>query len=226
MIGSAPAPLRARLLSSLFFAATFAVAGLAMAAGAAPKVTDTAARQMAALRDIKAAKSLDQIKIDSRLYLAALHQRADHRLSLLTDFRYVKPEADGRVPVDIVLRGAEGFKAAVNFLEAHGDVVKSKGRGHSQVSARVHLADLEALAAMDEVSKIRSVVPHYTNKVNTSQGDATHGADAARSFYGTTGVGVKVCVLSDGVDSLVTAQGTGDLPAVVDVLPGTAGCGV
>ena len=37
-----------------------------------------------------------------------------------------------------------------------------------------------------------------------------------------TGVGVKVCVLSDGVDSLAASQAAGELPAV-DVLPGQDG---
>ena len=39
-----------------------------------------------------------------------------------------------------------------------------------------------------------------------------------------TGVGVKVCVLSDGVDSLAASQAAGELPAV-DVLPGQEGDG-
>ena len=35
-----------------------------------------------------------------------------------------------------------------------------------------------------------------------SQGDATHGADSARAIYGVSGAGVKIGVLSDGVDHL------------------------
>src|SRR5690606_17887528 len=61
--------------------------------------------------------------------------------------------------------------------------------------------------------------------INVSEGDVTHGADEARAFFGTNGSGVKVCVLSDGVDSLAALQASGDLPAVVDVLPGQAGSG-
>lgn len=57
-----------------------------------------------------------------------------------------------------------------------------------------------------------------------SQGDQAHAADVARARTGVTGIGVKVCVLSDGVDSLAQAQATGDLPAV-DVLPGQSGDG-
>jgi uncharacterized repeat protein (TIGR01451 family) len=57
-----------------------------------------------------------------------------------------------------------------------------------------------------------------------SEGDATHRAAQARAFFGADGAGVKICVLSDGVDSLALLQSEGDLPAV-DVLAGQAGSG-
>ncbi len=58
-----------------------------------------------------------------------------------------------------------------------------------------------------------------------SEGDKAEAADKARARFKVTGTGVKVCALSDGVDSLAAAQSTGDLPAAVDVLPGQAGSG-
>ena len=58
----------------------------------------------------------------------------------------------------------------------------------------------------------------------TSQGDATHRAAAARSTFGVNGSGVKIGVLSDGVDALATSQAHGELPAVT-VLSGQAGSG-
>ncbi|GAA2693097.1 S8 family serine peptidase [Actinoplanes palleronii] len=58
-----------------------------------------------------------------------------------------------------------------------------------------------------------------------SEGDRTHAADTARTKYKVTGVGVKVCALSDGIDSLAESQATGDLPADLDVLPGQEGSG-
>ena len=58
-----------------------------------------------------------------------------------------------------------------------------------------------------------------------SEGDRTHAADTARSRFKVTGIGVKACVLSDGVDSLDASVATGDLPPDVDVLPGQEGDG-
>jgi subtilisin-like proprotein convertase family protein len=58
-----------------------------------------------------------------------------------------------------------------------------------------------------------------------SEGDKAHAADVARATQHVSGIGVKVCALSDGVDSLTASQATGDLPAEVDVLPGEEGSG-
>jgi hypothetical protein len=58
----------------------------------------------------------------------------------------------------------------------------------------------------------------------TSQGDTTHGAFIARGTFNVDGTGIKIGVLSDGVDSLTVSQGTGDLGPVT-VLPGQAGFG-
>ncbi|MGC4748422.1 S8 family serine peptidase [Micromonospora sp. DT201] len=58
-----------------------------------------------------------------------------------------------------------------------------------------------------------------------SEGDRAHAADTARSKYKVTGVGVKVCAISDGVLSLGNSVASGELPGDVDVLPGQAGQG-
>ncbi|MEP6819193.1 MAG: Calx-beta domain-containing protein [bacterium] len=58
----------------------------------------------------------------------------------------------------------------------------------------------------------------------TSQGDTTHRAFNARGTFNVDGTGIKIGVLSDGVDSLAVSQGTGDLGAVT-VLPGQGGFG-
>ncbi|SFP56524.1 S8 family serine peptidase [Parafilimonas terrae] len=59
----------------------------------------------------------------------------------------------------------------------------------------------------------------------TSEADATHKAALARTTFGVSGAGVKIGVLSDGIDGYETSQATGDLPAVLNILPGQAGSG-
>ena len=58
----------------------------------------------------------------------------------------------------------------------------------------------------------------------TSEGDATHLAYLARLLYGVDGTGIRIGVLSDGVNGLVSSQGRGDLGPVT-VLAGQAGLG-
>ncbi|WP_083660910.1 S8 family serine peptidase [Actinophytocola xanthii] len=69
----------------------------------------------------------------------------------------------------------------------------------------------------------RAALADRAGPVN-SAGDRTHNADSVRRDIGVTGVGVKICALSDGIDSLGTSQAAGELPAV-DVLPTQAGAG-
>jgi len=81
------------------------------------------------------------------------------------------------------------------------------------------LASLGADRASMGISKLAPMIA----PINTS-GLISEGADLVQSA-GITGTGVKVGVLSDGVDSLATLQASGDLPADVTVLSGQAGSG-
>src|SRR5215831_15743378 len=68
----------------------------------------------------------------------------------------------------------------------------------------------------------RNPVPAFTGAVN-SEGDAAHRADQVRAL-GINGNGVRIGVLSNGVDSLAAQQMAGELPAVT-VVAGQAGSG-
>src|SRR6266498_3323829 len=57
----------------------------------------------------------------------------------------------------------------------------------------------------------------------TSKGDVAHNVAAARNFFGVSGTGVKIGVLSDSVDFLAQSVATGNLPPDVTVLPGQDG---
>jgi uncharacterized repeat protein (TIGR01451 family) len=213
------APIRTAIVSIMLLM----IGGLAFAQP--PQISEKAAQQMQSLRTIKTSRTATENKIDSRLHLGLLKRRNDERLSLLTDFRFVTPEADGLVPVDIIYSASSGMKDALALIVERRGVIKSNSFAARRTSARIHLEDMEALAALPSVRKIRQHIPAMTHgAINVSEGDLTHGASQARSFFGTNGAGQKICVLSDGVDSLASLQASGDLPAV-DVLPGQAGSG-
>ncbi|WP_293368805.1 S8 family serine peptidase [Nevskia sp.] len=218
---------------------------------AVPQIKPAAAAQMAALNQIKAAKTANQRKIDSRLYMSLMQQRGDARLSALTHFRYARPEADGRFPVDITIRRGGDVKSVLQALAALDAPLLSPKRiafSARTISTRVALKDLEALAALRSVSRIRQAIPAQTSALKTpgpvsvpasrsrigrpvanaldrSEGVQAHGADQARATFGASGGGQMICALSDGIDSLAASQASGDLPADILVLPGQAGGG-
>lgn len=191
----------------------------------AGEIKASALQQMAVLRSIKTNKSATQHKIDSRLFLGILNARNDQRARALPDFRFVRPEADGRIKVEVILSGKEGMKRLLSELDRVNAQVDWRSSARTHLLARVPLPAVEGIAAMAEVRRVRLPLPAKTNAINTSEGDATHAAAQARGMFGVTGAGVKVCVLSDGVDSLAALQASDDLPAGVDVLPGQEGAG-
>lgn len=189
-----------------------------------PAALNAAARsQIALLQAEKAGRSATQRKMDSRLVHLVKKQRGERLGAGLERFEQrVKPAADGRELVDI--------KASVNdallaHLRAAGAEIVASVPRFDAVRARVPAAALEALAAREDVQFVRPAVRAMTNVGSqTSAGDKTHAADAARATFKATGRGVKVGVISDSVDFLSNVQGSGDLPAVT-VLPGQDGLG-
>lgn len=81
------------------------------------------------------------------------------------------------------------------------------------VVANVAVDDLDALAGIDAVAGVDMVMPPVVYKVNSTEGDAVHRSDIARTLGGVDGTGVKIGVISDGVDYIDDVIATGDLPA-------------
>ncbi|MDT8912200.1 S8 family serine peptidase [Amycolatopsis sp. PS_44_ISF1] len=144
----------------------------------------------------------------------------------------------GTVSVDIDSTAGPAVSRAV---QAAGGTVRSATPGGA-VRADLPLSAVDAIASRGDVSTVAPAVQAMTwnesdpqqqrrqlaakavAATQVSEGDKAHGADTARTKYGVNGTGVKVCVLSDGVDSLSKSQTAGELPTV-DVLSGQAGSG-
>ena len=94
------------------------------------------------------------------------------------------------------------------------------------LQAWVPIAALDRIAALDAVQEITP--PDYgvtkTGSV-TSEGDAIHRADLVRAFSGLTGAGVRVGVISDGVNSWTSARSRRDLPSSIEINPENDGNG-
>lgn len=113
----------------------------------------------------------------------------------------VRVNERGEIQVYVILK--EFSPDRVAQLEGLGLRVELTLPTHRLIQGWVHYEVLEAIAADDNVQHIRP--PDYLRRNSgavNSAGDAVLRADAARSTFGVNGSGVKVCVISDGVDHL------------------------
>ena len=136
----------------------------------------------------------------------------------------VRFDSSGNVQVYIYLENTDDDTLQqIRNLGADVEVVNSDW---NVVQAWVPISALEDIAAMDAVKEVTP--PDYAvakaGRVNT-KGDAIHRADLVRTFSGISGSGVKVGVISDGVDAWRTSQSSNDLPDSIEVDPNSPGSG-
>jgi len=110
-----------------------------------------------------------------------------------------------------------------SILEGYCEVADRDEENHIAV-AWVQLESLEALVSIPEVRNIQTVLPPFVRQGNTvSEGDSIFNASGLRELYGVNGTGIKIGIISDGVDSLEDTRATGDLPSDVHVLSNKVG---
>lgn len=207
---------------------------------AQPSTVDAAAARteagISALQGIKKSLTPAERKQSSQLVVEK-RLRADRSLAAkLPDYRSgVGVSTAGTVSVEIA---ATGDQAVAKAVKAAGGTVRYAAGG--AVRADLPLSAVDAIAGRADVAEVKPAAQATTwseqgNRdfrvaaaqaaaTQVSEGDKAHGADTARTTYGVSGSGVKVCVLSDGVDSLAKSQSAGELPTV-DVLSGQKGSG-
>ena len=90
--------------------------------------------------------------------------------------------------------------------------------------ALVEVNKLEALASLSGVRSVSSILPPVTRSGSVvTEGDIIHQTASVRSSYSQSGAGMKIGVISDGVNNIASAVSSGDLPAGVTVLDNSIG---
>ncbi|OPZ45107.1 MAG: Tk-subtilisin precursor [Euryarchaeota archaeon ADurb.BinA087] len=97
--------------------------------------------------------------------------------------------------------------------------VVARDEAHHRIAAWIDLSKSRGISKMKGVQLITLVSPPRSSTGSvTTEGDAILHSDLVRGGGSPTGEGIKVGVISDGINSLADAVVTGDLPADVQVL--------
>jgi subtilisin family serine protease len=213
--------LRCRSFSLLLLALAGSLLLLPLPGLAQPRPSPEAWQEIRALLAEKAARTQAQRKISSRLLDAASLRRGQEPAPGVGGLRTgVDVEPDGAVVVDLDARVSRRLLARI--ASVGGEVLGSWPRSTS-LRARIPLEACEWIAELSEVNGLRPADRAVTH-ADLSEGVIAHRMDQLRNSHAADGSGIRVGVMSDGVDSLAAVQASGDLPAVT-VLPYQAGSG-
>lgn len=136
----------------------------------------------------------------------------------------VKVDESGNIQVYIHVQNAN--QENISKLQSMGVKIEIVNTKYNIIQGWISFDKVEEVANLSFVKKITP--PSYgrprTGSVN-SEGDAVIQSNTVRSDLGFDGSGVKVGVISDGVDHRTASQKTGDLPNNIEVNPKLPGSG-
>ncbi|MFQ5637234.1 MAG: S8 family serine peptidase [bacterium] len=137
----------------------------------------------------------------------------------------VKVDASSQVQSYIHL-GKSARMHDIELLKKFGIRIERVNDAGRIVQAWVPFDKFNDIAALDFVKLITppDYAMHLTGSVNT-EGDGILRADDTRNTFGIDGTGVRVGVISDGLDHRSDSQASGDLPANIEINPGLRGQG-
>lgn len=110
----------------------------------------------------------------------------------------------------------------INAINAHLNQIIDQDDETHILAAWIEISKIEEIATLDEVLLIDPVVPPVVGSIVT-EGDSIHQADTFRQSTGLAGEGIKIGVISDGVNSWTDAKDQGELPDVTVLSDNTGG---
>ena len=187
-------------------------------------ISDAALAQIAALAQEKAARTPAERKVSSRLLYAIKMQRGEQIApGVQLRLPQLRRDTAGRLDLDVTARAGTNLRAVLtaNGANVVGVNVMARGGAPAGSTARAYV-DAERVMTLASRADITAIRPHHEAMLNgaarqlpssigstASEGELTHRADLARSAFGVDGTGIKIGVLSDGVDQPRAEPGGG-----------------
>lgn len=163
----------------------------------------------------KANLTEDEMKLSTSLLLDAQDSGDSGPVTLLA-MSSVSAETSSDEPVYVYVYVLPGY--STHIIDSIADVT-GRDEANNFAVAWVDTGDLYELAAIEGVRAIREVVaPGVSVGSVTTEGDIVHKTADVRSDYGYTGAGVKIGIISNGVNHISDSKESGDLPSDVHVL--------
>jgi hypothetical protein len=125
----------------------------------------------------------------------------------------LKADSQDRVKVEIGVRSAADVKSVVELVESLDGFIIQAGKYIGFVICKIHPKKLRTLASSSLVVAISPNFEGHTRSI-VSAGDVQLKADSARAEFMVSGFGVKVGVISDGVDNLDDVRDNFEMPSV------------
>ena len=128
--------------------------------------------------------------------------------------------------VEVYIHLASTDEESLQQVRDAVELVEIEGPEYGLFQAWVDPKNLKVVADLDAVKRITPPDYGHTERgTKVTEGDAVHRANLVRAFSGLTGEGVKVGVVSDGVDAWGDARASSDLPSKIEINPNQRGDG-
>ncbi|MDY6965677.1 MAG: NosD domain-containing protein [Halobacteriota archaeon] len=168
--------------------------------------------------------------IDSRFLpqgkeIETLELEMEHLGQFRPESTVVTHSTDARVTDDLVYVYVHlNAPAETQSIEPYVWEITDRSEENNLAVAWVEVNNLEDLASLETVRTIRTVMPPLVQTGSvTTEGDTIHHTYDVRTTYSQNGSGIKVGIISDGVDNWEYARDSGDLPTDLTVLSNTRG---
>lgn len=176
---------------------------------------DFSNRQTSPGTNTKISPSLTKV-LDKMADTAALRNGAEGLSAEDFSTPLVKVDDEGNVQVYVHMSETSGGN--IEQLKGIGLVPEITNDDLKIVQGWIPGGSVEKAAELGFVLRITPPSYGHTRAGSvTTEGDEIMGSDEARETFGVDGAGIKVGVISDGVDNLAASQLSGDLPNIVQV---------